>query len=245
MGATPVAAFLSLAVPMDTPQEWVDSFFEGFLELADRYQTTLAGGDLSQSQNGIVADVMVIGSVKRGHAVLRSTARANDIIYVTGRLGASAATLQKLQEQKVSRLRPPRRAPLEMTQNRIRHFYPEPRIAVGNLLAKRKLARAMIDCSDGLSVDLRHICEASGLGAILTRDLIPVAAGATLEQALHGGEDYELIFTAAPKAKIPVEISGVPVTEIGWMTRERGVRITDERMQPQPLEARGWQHFRK
>jgi thiamine-monophosphate kinase len=245
MGATPIAAFLSLAVPVDTPQGWVDSFFEGFLALADRYQTTLAGGDLSQSQNGIVADVMVIGSVKRGRAVLRSTARVNDTIYVTGALGASAATLQKLQKQRVPRLRGARSATLEMTQDEQRHFYPDPRIAAGDFLAKRKLARAMIDCSDGLSVDLRHICEASGLGAILARDLIPVAAGATLEQALHGGEDYELIFTAAPKANIPVEISGVPVTEIGWMTHDGGVRMTDERMLPQPLEPRGWQHFRK
>jgi thiamine-monophosphate kinase len=257
MGAKPMAAFLSLAVPTDVSQAWVDEFFAGFLALADRFETTLAGGDVSQSQVGIVADVMVIGSAKRGRAVLRSTARVNDIIYVTGALGASAATLEALQEQKVPRLRPPRRASLPprqrelagtpvlgMTPNEQRHFFPEPRIGVGEYLSKRKLAHAMIDCSDGLSVDLRHICEESGVGAIVNRDLIPVAPAATLEQALHGGEDYESIFTAPAKAKIPVEINGVLVTEIGWITRERGVYLTDLRTAPQPLEPRGWQHFR-
>jgi thiamine-monophosphate kinase len=234
MGAKPMAAFLSLAVPTDVSQAWVDEFFAGFLALADRFETTLAGGDVSQSQVGIVADVMVIGSAKRGRAVLRSTARVNDIIYVTGALGASARALDAISAGK----QPSRNADSQ------RHFYPEPRIHAGDYLAKRKLARAMIDCSDGLSVDLAHICAESGVGAILNRDLIPVATAATLEQALHGGEDYELIFTAPAKAKIPVEINGVPVAEIGWITRERGVYLTDLRTAPQPLEPRGWQHFR-
>ena len=234
MGAHPLAAFLSLATPADTPQKWIDEFLSGFLALADRYDTTLAGGDISQSRSGIVADVMVIGGAKRGRAVLRSAARPNDIIYVTGWLGGSAATLEILLAGK----EPPRS---DCSQ---RHFYPEPRIQVGAYLGKRKLARAMIDCSDGLSIDLAHICAESGAGAIVNRDLIPVAPGASLEQALHGGEDYELIFTASPKAKIPVEVGGVPITEIGWITRERGVYLTDVRTKPQPLEARGWQHFR-
>jgi len=235
MGAKPMAAFLSLAVPAVSPQAWMDDFFKGFLALADRYETTLAGGDVSQAQSGIVADVMVLGSAKRGRALLRSTARVNDIIYVTGALGASAAVLDAM----VAGKQPPR------SEDSRRHFYPEPRIAVGDFLAKRKLARAMIDCSDGLSVDLGHICEESGVGAIVNRDLLPIAPGATLEQALHGGEDYELIFTAPVKAKIPVEIDGVPVTEIGWITRERGLYVSDLRNPPQPLEPRGWQHFRK
>lgn len=234
MGARPLAAFLSLAATAETPQKWIDEFLSGFLTLADRYETTLAGGDISQSGSGIVADVMVIGSAKRGRAVLRSTARPNDVIYVTGTLGGSAATLETLLAGNVPRS--------ESTQ---RHFFPEPRVQVGAYLARRKLARAMIDCSDGLSVDLRHICEESGVGAVINRDLVPVAVGASLEQALHGGEDYELVFTASSKAKIPVEIEGVLVSEIGWITRERGVYLSDVRTQPQPLEPRGWQHFRE
>jgi thiamine-monophosphate kinase len=222
-----------LAVPASTPQAWVDDFLSGFLALADRYETTLAGGDVSESLHGIVADAMVIGSAKRGRAILRSTARANDIIYVTGTLGGSAAALEMLLTGKQ-----PTRSESQ------RHFFPEPRVQVGALLAKRKFVHAMIDCSDGLSTDLAHIGEESSVGAILNRDLIPIASGATLEQALHGGEDYELIFTASPKAKVPIEIEGVPVTEIGWITREGGIRITDLRSTPQRLEPRGWQHFR-
>jgi thiamine-monophosphate kinase len=234
MGAHPLAAFLSLAVPVETPQGWIDEFFDGFLALGDRYETTLAGGDVSQSQSGIVADVMVIGSARRGRAVVRSTARVNDIIYVTGVFGGSAATLDMLLAGRQ----------LPHSASTQRHFYPEPRVAVGAYLSKRKLARAMIDCSDGLSVDLAHICEESGVGAIVNRDLIPISAGATLDHALHGGEDYELIFTAPQSAKVPVQIDCVPITEIGWITRERGIYITDLRAKPQPLEARGWQHFR-
>jgi thiamine-monophosphate kinase len=234
MGAHPLAAFLSLAVPVETPQGWIDEFFDGFLALGDRYETTLAGGDVSQSQSGIVADVMVIGSARRGRAVVRSTARVNDIIYVTGVFGGSAATLDMLFAGRQ----------LPHSASTQRHFYPEPRVAVGAYLSKRKLARAMIDCSDGLSVDLAHICEESGVGAIVNRDLIPISAGATLDHALHGGEDYELIFTAPQSAKVPVQIDCVPITEIGWITRERGIYITDLRAKPQPLEARGWQHFR-
>jgi thiamine-monophosphate kinase len=224
----------ALAVPADTRQVWVDEFFDGFLALADRYETTLAGGDISQSQGGIVADVMVIGSAKRGRAVLRSTAKVNDIIYVTGALGGSAATLDTLFAGKQ----------LPQGASTQRHFYPEPRIMAGAFLARRKLARVMIDCSDGLSVDLAHICEESAVGAILNRALLPVASGATLEHALHGGEDYELIFTAPASAKVPIQIECVPITEIGWIARERGIYITDLRTKPQPLEARGWQHFR-
>jgi thiamine-monophosphate kinase len=233
MGARPLAAFLSLAVPASTPQAWVDDFLTGFLTLADRYETTLAGGDVSESLHGIVADAMVIGSAKRGRAILRSTARVNDVIYVTGTLGGSAAALEMLLTGKQ-----PTRSESQ------RHFLPEPRIVIGEYLVKRKLVHALIDCSDGLSTDLAHIGEESGVGAILNRDLIPIASGATLEQALHGGEDYELIFTASPKAKVPVEIEGVPVTEIGWVAREGGIRITDLRSTPQRLEPRGWQHFR-
>jgi len=244
MGARPLAAFLSLAAATGTPQRWIDDFLSGFLALADRYETTLAGGDVSESLHGIVADVMVIGAAKRGRAILRSTARVGDVIYVTGTLGGSAAALEGLRKQRVPRLRPPQRASLGMTPSTSRHFFPEPRIAVGEFLAKRKLARSMIDCSDGLSTDLAHICEESGVAAILNRELIPIAPGATLEQVLHGGEDYELIFTASPKAKVPVEIEGVSVTEIGWITHERGIRIRDLRSKAQRLQPGGWQHFR-
>lgn len=245
MGARPVAAFLSLALPGDLPQHWVDEFLDGFLALAERYGCPLAGGDISQSAQGVITDIMVIGAVQRGKAVLRSKAKPGDVIYVTGSLGGSAATLRTLQTRGVLRLRPTKLASLAMTQTPDRHFFPEPRIKVGEFLRKMKLVHAMIDVSDGLSTDLGHICDESRVGAVINSNLIPVSAGADLELALHGGEDYELLFSSSLRAKVPVEIGGVPVTEIGWIARERGVYITDLRSKPQRLEARGWEHFRK
>ena len=232
MVARPVAAFLSLALPKGVPQKWVREFFDGFLRLADHYDCPLAGGDTGASQHGIVADIMVIGAVPRGRAILRSAAKVGDTIYVTGSLGASAATLAQLSS-------------LKKASKNNRHFYPDPRVAVASYLQAKKLAHAMIDLSDGLSTDLGHICDESKVGAILNRELIPISGGATIEQALHGGEDYELLFTASPRAKVPIAIAGVPVTEIGWMTRERGVYITDMKAKPTRLRPQGWEHFRK
>jgi thiamine-monophosphate kinase len=179
--------------------------------------------------------------------VLRSKAKPGDVIYVTGALGSSAATLIELQKQRVPlpRFANPRLKPWTTQTAEDRHFFPKPRVEVGEFLRRKKLAHAMIDLSDGLSTDLAHICDESGVGAFINSNLIPVSAGADLELALHGGEDYELLFTASPRAKVPVEIGGVPVTEIGWITRERGVFITDLRSKPQRLEPRGWEHFRK
>jgi thiamine-monophosphate kinase len=236
MGGEPLAAFLSLALPKALPQKWVDEFFRGFLALARRYSVMLAGGDISQA-DVVAADVTVVGSAPKGKAVRRSGAKPGDVVYVTGALGGAAAGLQHVSRGafRVSR------KGMDSVQ---RHFYPEPRIAVGRWLRQRKLATAMIDISDGLSTDLAHVCEESGAGAIVNEPLLPIANGASLEQALHGGEDYELLFTARQSAKVPVEIAGVPVTEIGWITKERRVLITDLKRKPEKLEARGWQYFR-
>src|ERR1019366_4045441 len=156
MGGIPRAAFLSLALPSDLPQRWVDDFLAGFLKLARQHSVTLAGGDTAQSPAGILADIIVLGSVPSGKSILRSGARAGDIIYASGTLGASVATLQELRNGK--KLRPLAHP---------RHFYPDPRIALGQYLREKKLASAMIDTSDGLSTDLRHICDESGVGAII------------------------------------------------------------------------------
>jgi thiamine-monophosphate kinase len=232
MGGDPLAAFLSFAVPADLPQKWVEGFLRGFLALADRFQCPLAGGDIAESLHGVIADVMVVSSVPRKRAILRSGARAGDNIYVTEFLGSSTATLQRLYRGEKLR-----------ASKSDRHFYPEPRIAVGRWLRERKLATSMIDLSDGLSIDLAHICDESGVRAVLNEPLIPIAPGATLEQSLHGGEDYELLFTARAGAKIPPVIAGVPMTEIGWIEAGRGVLITDLKSKPRRLESKGWEHF--
>ena len=245
MGGDPIAVFLSLALPAKLPQSWVDGFLRSFLRLAKRCGVTLAGGDIAQSPAGVLADVMVVGSVPQGKAILRSGAKPGDIIYVTGTLGGAAAELSNFLNPVIpsgagATRRRSRGTPLSGTAVR-----PEPRLAIGHYLRAKNVAHAAIDLSDGLSTDLQHICEESGVGAVINQHLLPIARGATLVQALHGGEDYELLFTASPRAKVPVEIAGVPMTEIGWMTRETRVMITDMKRKPKPLEARGWEHFRK
>jgi thiamine-monophosphate kinase len=240
MGGEPRAMFLSLAVPRNLPQKWVDGFVRGLLNLADEFKVSLAGGDTAESQGGILADIVVLGSVPRGEAVLRSGARAGDRIYVTGELGASAAALDLLSRGKKNR-------PHDFG----RHFYPTARVAVGRFLREKGLASAMIDISDGLSTDLGHICDESGVGAELEAGSIPVAAVGKSERrvelkfALHGGEDYELLFTASPNRKVPSRIVGVAVREIGVVTSSRQIVLVDKKGASQELQPQGWQHFKK
>ena len=197
MGGEPVAAFLSLALPRDLPQSWVGRFARSLISLAERYGVTLAGGDTAESPNGVLADIVVVGTVPKGTAVLRSGARPGDRIYVSGELGASAAAVWQMRKKPKRKLNP-REYP--------RHFFPEPRIELGRFLREKGLASAMIDTSDGLSTDLAHICEESGVGAELEAERIPRASvdkparEVDLQVALHGGEDYELLFTA-PRGK--------------------------------------------
>ncbi len=232
MGGEPMAVFLSLALPGDLPQRWVEDFIRGLLKLASRFKVPLAGGDIAQSLGGVLADIMVVGSVPHGKAILRSGASAGDRIYVTGTLGGSAATLALLQEGRKLRRR-----------DYPQHFMPMPRIEAGRMLREKKLATAMIDLSDGLSVDLRHICEESGVGARIEAELIPRAEIGRLVNegfALHGGEDYELLFTS--RKKVPVNIAGVPVTCIGEITRERRIMLARGGRETE-LKTQGWQHF--
>jgi thiamine-monophosphate kinase len=231
MGGEPLAAFLSLALPRDLPQRWANDFLRGLLRLGNRFRVPLAGGDVAESPRGVLADIVVIGSVPRGQAVLRSTARPGDAIYLTGRLGAATATLHRLRAGQ--KLRP---------RSHPQHFFPQPRIQAGKML--RRLASAMIDISDGLSTDLAHICEESGVGAVIHAESIPVARRSTLHLALHGGDDYELLFTARPSARVPAMIAGVAITRIGEITRARGLWLADTSGR-RPLKPAGWEHFRR
>jgi thiamine-monophosphate kinase len=239
MGGEPIAAFLSLALPRQIPQAWVNRFIAGLLKLAGKYHVTLAGGDIAESPAGVLADIVVLGSVPRGKAILRSGARPGDRIYVTGQLGGSAAALEELFSGRRKKLR---------VSDYPRHFFPAPRVEVGRFLREKNLASAMIDISDGLSTDLTHICEESGVGAQIEAALIPRACvrgdvQVDLKLALHGGEDYELLFTARPGRKIPSKIKGVTVTEIGRVTREVGLRLVHPGGRVARLQAQGWEHF--
>ena len=238
MGGEPRAAFLSLALASDVPQKWVDRFLKGLLDLAEEFKVSLAGGDTAQSARGggIQADIVVVGSVPKGKAVLRSGAKAGDQIYVTGELGGSAAALARLAESNSAGTK------------YLRRFSPLPRIAVGQWLRRRGVASAMIDLSDGLSTDLEHICQESRVGAEIEAEAIPRAQGAVgkkrvaLELALHGGDDYELLFTSA--ATVPSVVAGVRVTRIGQATNSAGMRLIGADGKPRPLKAGGWEHFK-
>jgi thiamine-monophosphate kinase len=247
MGARPMAAFLSLGLPRELTisqsgsqsgaRSWVDRFLDGLLALATQHRVPLAGGDLAES--GIaLADIMLIGASPQGEALLRSGARPGDAIYVTGSLGGAAAELGALGKS------PEGFASATASTQTSPHLYPQPRIAQGIRL--RKLASAAMDLSDGLSTDLAHICEESRVAAEIDAAAVPLGPGATLEMALHGGEDYELLFTAPASARVPRTILGVPITRIGQikpMIRRKPLVTLLSSTGAAPLLPHGWEHF--
>ena len=242
MGGEPVAVFLSLALPRELPQSWVARFARGLINLAEIYGAALAGGDTAESPNGILADIIVVGTVPKGKAILRSGARPGDRIFVSGELGGSAAAVVQMRANPKKKLD---------SRDYTRHFYPAPRVELGLILREKGLATAMIDTSDGLSTDLGHICEESRVGAEVDVALIPRAFvgkpphEVDLDLALHGGEDYELLFTAPLGKRIPRQIGGVVLTQVGHITRSRGIFVTNQRAVTYELHPRGWEHFRK
>jgi thiamine-monophosphate kinase len=260
MGARPLAAFLSLGLPCELTvahsrrtaqrESWIDGFMNGLFALAERHHTPLAGGDLAESAVAL-ADIVLVGAVSRGRALLRAGARPGELLYVTGALGGAAhglarlsdlASASKQKSSSVRSLRIPHRLDAELAP----HLFPEPRLAQGLWLQRRGLATAAIDLSDGLSTDLGHICEESGVSAEVDAALLPLDAGASLEEAMHGGEDYELLFTAPSVARVPRSIAGVPVTRIGRIVRRRRGRpqiLLLTSTGKQPLERHGWEHF--
>ena len=249
MGARPVAAFLSLGLPPELTltqgrrAAWVDGFLDGFLALANQFQTPLAGGDLAESPLAM-ADVVLLGAVPQGKALLRSGAQAGDLLCVTGSLGGAAAGLELL--QRLQGTRRPARGRLENDVRLAAHLWPQPRIAQGLWLRRKVGATAAIDLSDGLSTDLNHLCQESGVSAEVDIQALPIQTGATLDQALHGGEDYELLFTVRPHTAIPRSIAGVPVTRIGRIMKKHPSRprvTLVEQSGRRPLPSGGWQHF--
>ena len=244
MGGNPIAAFLSLALPPKLPQRWVDRFFDGLLKLADEFNVTLAGGDTSQSPAGILADIVVVGSVPKGKAIRRSGAQPGDRIYVSGALGGPAATLELLYSKRHEKLKP---------SVYPAHFFPAPQIKLGQALRKQGIASAMIDISDGLSTDLAHLCAESGVGAEIQEGWVPRAQipnarkPVDLRFALHGGEDYQLLFTTPPGKRVPSSIPGsrVAISEIGVITKSKAVVLVDANHRRPRLKPQGWEHLQK
>lgn len=220
MGGKPRFCLLSLASSRD--ETWVRRFFEGLLGLSRKAVCPLAGGDLAHAEK-TMADIIVCGAVAEGRALRRDGARPGDAICVTGALGASALGLETGKGRAWKR-----------------HLRPEPRLREGVVLRKLGATSAM-DLSDGLSLDLHRLTKASRVAAMLDGDL-PVFEGASLAHALHGGEDYELLFTLPGAVKIPRSIASTPVTRIGTIVKGKPGQVRVPGGLLQPL---GYDHFRK
>jgi thiamine-monophosphate kinase len=259
MGARPRYALLSIGLPQSIwNSDFVDELYDGFFALADTYNVALIGGDISRTPERVVIDSIVIGEVARSRAVRRSGARPGDHIFVTGALGGAAAGLRLLEHG--TRLRKKRsRSPHSRTIEELllRQLRPEPRVRWGAMLGEERLATAMIDISDGLSSDLAHLCRSSRVGASIDASRIPVdppvinlcgrRALDPLLLALHGGEDFELLFTIRPRdiGWLPREVGHVPITYIGDVTNETGRIRISEGSRIWTLEPAGFMHFER
>lgn len=246
MGGHPQYALVSLAIPQGSSAEFIDRFFDGLCDMARWADVAIIGGDTSSSPGPMFIDTIVIGECFKGTAIRRSGARPGNRIYVTGALGASALGLRLLDEgvsfDEADSLQ---KAAL------LKHLDPEPRCAFGRAIGLAGLATAMIDISDGLSVDLSHILEESNCGAILDSPSIPVAESAlalaedALALALHGGEEYELLFTASPHNHERIlnvsSMAALTVTLIGEITAGRGLRLR-RGVVLEEIEPRGFEH---
>ncbi len=254
MGATPRYFLLTLALPAGRAGAWLDAFARGMALAARRFRMRLIGGDVSRNER-VVAALTVIGEVRRRRVVTRSGARPGDLLYVTGRLGAAQAGLEILMREGSRAIA--RRAD---SYSVARHLYPNPRLALGTWLGNHQLASAAMDISDGLSTDLARLCAASAAGAVIHASLLPVAreqrvgprraptsAGddeAALRRALHGGDDYELLFTVPRRLvfHIPARFRGIPITRIGELTARRTV-LLEKNGRTGKLRPLGWDHF--
>ena len=244
MGARGRYFFLTLGLPAECAGKWLDGFLSGMARAARRFGLVLAGGDTTQYPL-VVSSLTVVGEIEAGRAVLRSGARPGDLICVSGRLGEAELGLRLVRLYKYRRW-------AHLTR---KHFYPEPRLALGELLAAQRIATAMIDTSDGLSTDLGHICKASGVGARIWTQKIPAVSTPPglklrglkpLEMALHGGEDYELLFTVPKKLtnRLPRKFEGLPLTIMGEITSGKRILAVDERGRSSSIEPKGWDPFR-
>ncbi|MBF0622159.1 MAG: thiamine-phosphate kinase [Magnetococcales bacterium] len=252
MGGVPHWYVLSLAIPSTTSLKWAEEFARGLDEAGKRFNVSLVGGDMVASTGPIIITITLNGLVGEGRAIMRSSAQVGDRIYVTGTIGDSALGLaHRLGRVKISDAHH-----IEFLKHR--HQIPEPRLSVGKMLQDTAIARSIIDVSDGLVADLEHICSASGVGARLHADKVPLSDAARavldgddtnrmMQMVLTGGEDYELIFTAS--ADIADAISditdqtGVALTEIGEIVKGESVVTVCRDGEPWVLERGGWKHF--
>lgn len=246
MGGIPRAALLGLGLPGDLSLDWVRAFLKGFASAGRDYGVDLIGGDVSKSRE-IVVSVTVCGEGQP--LVTRSGARPGDGVYVSGTLGDAALGLALINAGASSGARGSKAAVVKAFLD------PAPQLVLGRELARRRLASAMIDVSDGLSVDLRHLAEESGAGAEIDPAAIPLSAGmrawggsGALNYALNGGEDFQLLFTVRPSRRNAAGLISlsrrVPLTRIGRIIEKKGIYRLEKDGRRRALPARGYEHFK-
>ena len=253
MGATPRVAVLSLVLPPALAAIDVDQLIDSLIELAGRHRIALVGGNITSSHGPLVVGMTAIGSVRRRRVITRAGGRPGDELWVTGTLGAAAAGLGYLR-QKSSTSSPEETDAIQSCVDRYRR--PEPRVRIGMLLGRNRVARAGVDLSDGLADGLRQITRESGTGAIIDGTSLPLEPGARLwfsrqgldplVETITSGDDYELLI-AVPRtdrrrlAVVERLSKGVPLTRVGKLTQPRNLVLrTPEQDRDMPV---GYQHF--
>lgn len=241
MGGTPVATFLSIALPKDAQGEWADRFIEGYTEISRQYDVPLLGGDTTSSLRDIAVNVGVLGRCSSGRRLMRNGAKVGETIYVTGPLGDSAGGLQAIL-MGIERTE-------DVTRLICRHKRPIPRIEAGKILMESGKAGAMMDISDGIGSDLRHIMKASGVGAVIDLERLPLSPELVYvckeqgwdiyEMATSGGEDFELMFTAPAGLENELDIAVYPIGKI-VPGNELSWRFSNE---PMDRDFDGYKHF--
>jgi thiamine-monophosphate kinase len=251
MGGKPTASFLSIALPSDTDVEFMDAVMDGYRALSEKYQVPLLGGDTTKSPEKIIINVCVTGRVKKNQAKLRTSAKENDYICVTGPLGDSGAGLKMLLENV---------KPDEASAQLIAwHNRPEPAINEGLWLGKQKGVHAMMDISDGVASDLQHILSKSGVGATIDVEKVPLSEELketteknnwnALMLALTAGEDYRLLMTVSDVESADIikqynRIFSHPLTIVGRITNESPGKIKWlKNNRPYSLNKDGFNHF--
>lgn len=262
MGAVPRYLLISLAIPKTVTRSHIHELYSGLMKACRLYDVALIGGDTSASKAGLFLSITLVGTTRGRRALFRHGATVGDHIYVSGTLGDSLAGLTLLMSSTTSHLSGKGKTALSHSHRKFlirRHSHPTARVAEGRWLNERRLASAAIDLSDGLSGDLRHLCDASRVGAEVELETLPIspacrAYASTIgvsptRLALTGGEDYELLFTASPRDCDAIErgarTRGYHMTRIGTIRRQRfGIQMTSDGLR-QPMPVTSYEHFRR